>query len=83
VAEFERISTLADVALQDDQDVSWGFAAGLRGDPEPLGSVYSRAYWHGWRAGRVTAGDEPDAPQRLLAHAFESTYGGHEYPLIV
>lgn len=76
MAEFAPVHTMADLAVQDEDDMSWGYRAGLRGDPEPLGSRYSRAYWHGWRNGRVDGGHaEPDAAQRLLAHAYNSTFG--------
>ncbi len=46
---------------------------GYNGEPEPLASFFSRAYVHGWRLGRVSAGlAEPDAAIRQINYAFEN-----------
>lgn len=69
MSEFRPITTLADLALQDDGEVMAGYVAGLHGAPEP-GSDRSRAYWHGWKNGMVDAGRQPiDDAQRELARA--------------
>lgn len=74
MSEFAPIATVADMAVQDSDDVLAGYRAGLAGDPEPLASVFSRAYWHGWRNGRVDGGHAtPDAAQAALAHEYAET----------
>lgn len=66
--EFSPVTTIVDLYQLDEQDVAAGFAAGFHGEPEPLASVYSRAWWHGWRLGQVHAGiTEPPADLVLLA----------------
>lgn len=72
--EFTPVTTVADMAAQDSEDVLAGYRAGLQGYPEPVASIFSRAYWHGWRNGRVDGGyAEPDAAQAALAHEYAET----------
>lgn len=52
MSEFNPVSTAADLALLDGDEIVEGYRAGLRGAPEP-GSDKSRSYWHGWRNGMV------------------------------
>ena len=71
--EFPPVASLSDLAGLDHEDIVFGFVAGAGGEPEPVASVFSRAYVHGWRVGRVNAGlDEPDAFIRLLDYAFQN-----------
>lgn len=55
MSEFRPITTLEDLLIQDEGEVTAGYWAGRRGDPEP-GNLHSRAYWHGWRNGMADAG---------------------------
>lgn len=70
MSEFKPVRTLADLDTLDRDDMLAGYRAGLCGAPEP-GNLHSRAYWHGWRNGRVDAGlAEKDADQcQLVAEA--------------
>lgn len=69
--EFAPVFTMLDVHLLDSLEVQDGYSCGLMGTPEPLGSRFSRSFWHGWRNGAVDGGHRPnDAAQRLLVHAF-------------
>ena len=71
--EFAPCDSLKDLAGLDLQEILQGYQHGLEGHPEPLSSVYSRAFVHGWRSGRVDGGhNEADAPMRRLNHAFHS-----------
>lgn len=68
--EFAPITTLADLDLQNQDEIIAGYRAGYRGDPEP-GSDRSRGFVHGYRNGCVDAGRELiSAAQSSLAHAF-------------
>ena len=69
MSEFRPITDLEDLWVQNHGDISLGYQAGLAGLPEP-GNLFSRAYWHGWRNGRVNAGFQPeDAAQAMLSPA--------------
>jgi hypothetical protein len=71
--EFAPVFDLADMDALDMDHVLAGYRAGLRGDPPPTASYYSRAYWHGWRNGAVDGGHaEKDAAQAHLAHLHQS-----------
>lgn len=61
------VSTLAELELLDDAEMAEGYADGRAGEPEPGGNR-GRAYWHGWRNGRVDGGyAQPDAAMIRLA----------------
>lgn len=69
--EFAPIATIPEVEAQDQDDMMRGYWAGYHGEPEPLASVFSRGYVHGWRNGATDAGHRPkDAAQAALAQAF-------------
>lgn len=55
MSEFRPITTLPDLLLQDDEEMTAGYWAGRAGEPEP-GNLFSRAYWHGWCNGAADAG---------------------------
>lgn len=68
-APIRTAQELAEVMIQPgaDEDVREGYHDGLAGDPEPGGNR-SRAYWHGWRNGRVDGGHaQRDEAQAQLA----------------
>lgn len=72
MAEFASVTTIDDFRLLDDGELMEGYLDGVSAMPAP-GSDRSRAYWHGWRNGRVDAGlAQPDAAQMLLADAFSA-----------
>lgn len=71
--EFDPVTTLPDLFALDGQDVVDGYMAGYRGEPEPLASVFSRAYVHGWRNGAADGGHRSyDAAQRILAASHQA-----------
>ena len=73
MSEFKPIDTLADLAQQDFvfAEVEAGYIAGVYGAPEPIASTFSRAFWHGWRNGRIDSGHaEPDEHYIRLAAAY-------------
>lgn len=66
MSEFRPITTLPDLLMQDEEEMTSGYWAGRAGAPEP-GNLYSRAFWHGWRNGAADAGlREMDADQVCL-----------------
>jgi hypothetical protein len=72
MSEFIPVRTIADFRTLDESDVMEGYLDGFHDGPAP-GSDRSRAYWHGWRNGRVDAGlAEPDSAQLALDQAFEA-----------
>lgn len=77
MSEFQPVTTLSDLAVQDCDEILAGYVAGLHGEPEP-GSDKSRAFWHGWRNGSADAGRRPfDAAQRRLAAAYIANQSLH------
>ncbi len=77
MAEFAPVETIADFRQLDDGDTLEGYFDGFHGSPEP-GSDRSRAFWHGWRNGRVDAGlAEPDHAQLALEQEFCLIAGTH------
>jgi hypothetical protein len=69
VSEFRKVSTTADLANLDGDEILAGYLAGYKGEPEP-GSDKSRSFWHGWRNGMADAGRvKIDAEQRALVAA--------------
>jgi hypothetical protein len=69
MSEFAPITTLEDLEQQPDEELIAGYRSGYRNEPEP-GSDRSRAFWHGWRNGRVDGGHAPiDAAQEALCRA--------------
>ena len=70
MAEFAPVRTIADFRRLDEGETLEGYLDGFHGGPKP-GSDRSRAFWHGWRNGRVDAGlAEPDGAQRALEQEF-------------
>ena len=64
--EFIPVSTAADLATLDDDEIVEGYRDGLRGEPEP-GNNRTCSYWHGWRNGQVDSGRRAsDWAQRAL-----------------
>jgi hypothetical protein len=73
MTEFAPVETIADFRQLDDGETLEGYFDGFHGSPEP-GSDRSRAFWHGWRNGRVDAGlAEPDRAQHALELEFRLT----------
>lgn len=71
MAEFAPVTEVRELCGLDDDQVLGGYMAGFRGDPEPVASVFSRSWWHGWRNGAVDGGHrDKDAAQAILAQAF-------------
>jgi hypothetical protein len=70
MAEFAPVITIADFRQLDDGEMLEGYFDGFHDSPPP-GSDRSRAFWHGWRNGRVDAGlANPDLAQIALEYAF-------------
>lgn len=68
MSEFAPCTTVEEVELLDEDDLVAGYWAGYRGAPEPTASVYSRAYWTGWRNGAADRGlREADQWQAMVA----------------
>ncbi|HEY0205268.1 MAG TPA: hypothetical protein VGC15_14085 [Acetobacteraceae bacterium] len=55
MTERNPVRTVTELEGMDSDDIVEGYQAGRQGDPEP-GDNRSRAYWHGWRNGRVDGG---------------------------
>lgn len=69
MSEFTPVETVDDLNSLDDDEIVAGYRSGFRGEPEP-GSDKSRAFWHGWRNGRVDIGlAQPDVHQALLVRS--------------
>lgn len=51
------VVSIADLFAMDDAEMSAGYRAGIAGEPCP--DDRSRAFWHGWRCGRVDGGFDP------------------------
>ncbi len=80
MAEFDTVTTLAELMMLDDDDVAAGYQAGLDGAPPPA-SDRSRGYWHGWRNGLVDSGRQPaDQAQLALSFAIDRA-GGLPQPI--
>ena len=70
MSEFVPVTTVAEFRKLDDGEILEGYFDGFHGAPEP-GSDRSRAFWHGWRNGRVDAGlAEPDEAYHKLQREF-------------
>lgn len=52
MSEFAPVTTKAELALLDEDEMVAGYRLGYSGAPEP-GSDRSRSFWHGWRNGAV------------------------------
>lgn len=75
MSEFAPVSELADVWMLDEHEVALGYRCGLANNPAP-GSWASRAFWHGWRSGRVDGGHaESDPVQEVLAYRWQAAMG--------
>lgn len=61
----EPVTTAAELAEMDSDEILDGYRDGLEGDAEP-GDNRSKAYWHGWRNGRNDREGKSDTAQRLL-----------------
>ena len=61
------VTTLVDLDALNDDEILHGYRDGRKNDPEPGGNR-SRAYWHGWRNGRVDGRHvaDPDPAQQQL-----------------
>jgi hypothetical protein len=80
MAEFASVRTVADFRRLDDGEILEGYLNGFHGSSEP-GSDHSRAFWHGWRNGRVDAGlAEPDCAQLSLDQEFRLMTRFVEFP---
>ena len=78
MAEWAPVTELADVCQLEDADVAAGFQHGAAGHPEP-GSWASRAFWHGWRNGRMAVGlAPPDGAQDVLVYRWRAFTGYHD-----
>jgi hypothetical protein len=76
MSEFAPVRTVDDLNALDLQDMLKGYQAGRSGEPEP-GSDKSRAFWHGWRNGRVDGQhDQIDSAQAQLAREVVGKYRG-------
>ena len=74
--EFRPIRSLVEMAVQDPEDVGYGYMHGVEGGAEPVSSRFSRAFVHGWKNGAVAGGfREIDADQHFLAHAYAMAQG--------
>ncbi len=63
---FAPVRSVADLDTLDDAEIVGGYHDGRAGEPKPGGNR-SRAYWHGWRVGRVDGGHaQPDADAMAL-----------------
>ncbi len=66
---FEPVRSVSDFHTLDEGEVLEGYLDGVQGAPSRPDR--SRAYWHGWRNGRVDSGrSQPDQAHVLLARAF-------------
>ena len=69
MATFEAVTSKADLATLDQEDIVQGYLEGLLNEPEP-GHNRGRAVWHGWRNGMVDGGwRQKDVAQAELARA--------------
>jgi hypothetical protein len=76
MSEFYPVRTVVDLDHLDEDEIVAGYKAGLHGAQEP-GSDKSRAYWHGWRNGRVDGNhDQIDSAQVELARHMVGVYRG-------
>jgi hypothetical protein len=71
MTEFARITSLEELEALDTDDIFAGYFEGLHGAPEPLASIFSRSYWHGWRNGAVDGGHRKiDEAQQHVARLY-------------
>lgn len=71
--ERAPVRTVADLDALPSGEVVEGYLDGFHGEEEPGGNR-SRAYWHGWRNGRVDGGfAKGDDAQAALAHEIVET----------
>ena len=64
--ERTPVRTTDELRVLDGDEVVEGYQDGRKGEPEPGGNR-SKAYWHGWRNGRVDGGHAKlDDAQRAL-----------------
>lgn len=54
--KFAPVSTLADLASLDEDQIVEGYRSAERGDPEP-GPNRGRSFWHGWRCRMMDHGE--------------------------
>lgn len=71
MSEYRKVSTAADLALLDEDEIIEWYLAGLDCSAEP-GSDKSRSYWHGWRNAQSDKGRTPvdEAQQRLARELY-------------
>lgn len=69
MSERVPVSTLADLATLDDDEISEGYRDGREG--WPCGENRSRSYWHGWRNAQADQHKMPtDDAMRSLAREY-------------
>lgn len=75
MSEFIPVETAEDLNGLDEDEIVAGYRSGFHGEPEP-GSDKSRAFWHGWRNGRVDIGlAKPDIHQDRLIRSLYPNAG--------
>lgn len=68
MSEFAPL-TVAVAWMLDPLELSMGYDAGIQDEAEPVASVYSLSYQHGWACGQVAAGHREPSPV-LVAVAY-------------
>jgi hypothetical protein len=67
LSEYTPISSVAELALLNSDEIIEGYRSGSRGEPEP-DSTKSKSFWHGYRNGLVDFGHwKGDEHQTALA----------------
>lgn len=65
MSERTPVTTVAELDTLDDTEIVEGYHDGRAGEPEP-GDNRSKAYWHGWRNGRVDGGHEANPDGAMM-----------------
>lgn len=74
MSEFNPITTMAVLNLQDDDAIVAGYLAGFSGEPAP-GSDKCRGFHHGYSNGLVDSGRATITPEQ---QAFARDYLGYQ-----
>lgn len=69
MSEFKPVTTVAELATLDLDEVIAGYRDGFAGEPEP-GNNRTKSFWHGWRNGYHDRTGENDGASRALAHDY-------------
>lgn len=73
--EFLPVTTFEDLECLNGDEITDGYGAGIRGEPEPTASIFTRSYWHGWRNGARDGGHIPaDLAMSQLAQSVHAEY---------